>query len=140
MNTPKTTRQPRQAAARRHEEYDEFRESLAAPIPNNSYRSDVDLIDDEPPAAEQIIRWIAGILILLLAVRFLIDYLSPDRFGAWASFFYVSTNWAVQPFQSLYGQSFVIGPTGFLDWAALTAIAAISAVAWIIVRLLRPKS
>ena len=123
----------------RHKRYDEFRESLAAPMPNSSYRSKIDRIDDEPSSLEQTLRTVAGFLILLLAVRFFIDLYSLNRFGAWASFFYLLTNWAVSPFLGIFGQSQVIAATGFVDWAALVSIAVTATIAWIMIRLIRPR-
>jgi uncharacterized protein YggT (Ycf19 family) len=87
----------------------------------------------------QFVRIISTILVVLLAVRFIVNLFSPDQFGAWTAFFYATTNWAVQPFLGLYGQPSYIGTTSFVDWAALTAIVVTTLVAWVIVTLLKPR-
>jgi uncharacterized protein YggT (Ycf19 family) len=135
MTKSKTTKKAKRT---RERQPDEFRETLAAPMPNSSYRSEIDLIDEEPSTLEQTDRTVAGFLILLLVVRFIVNFFSLDRFGAWTSFFYLLTNWVVSPFLPIFNQSSVIATSGFIDWAALTTIIVITAVAWIAIRFIRP--
>jgi uncharacterized protein YggT (Ycf19 family) len=134
----KTTKKPTTAPRLRRN--DEFRETLAAPMPNSSYRSEIDLIDEAPSSLEQAVRTVAGFLILLLTIRFIVSFISLDRSGAWASLFYPLTNWAVSPFLPVFGQSSVIQTSGFVDWATLTAIFVTTITTWIVIKAIRPRA
>ncbi|HEY2004784.1 MAG TPA: hypothetical protein VGH44_06770 [Candidatus Saccharimonadia bacterium] len=134
------------AAAREHEaaqlnrdrrHYDDFRETVAAPMPNRTYRSAVEL-ENHSSVAEQIVRIAAVILGILLAIRFVINLFSYPRTSGFASFIYGTTNWAVQPFQYLFGHAATTSG-GFFDWPALAAIVATGIIASILIALLRPR-
>ena len=135
-----TTTGPETDKNQSKQNYDEFRETLASPIPNSTYRTEIDLIDGKPSLLEQLVRFVAVALTFLLGVRFLINLFTLNRSGDWASFFYVTTNWAVEPFQNVLNVPTVTSSNSFVDWAALAAIAVIAIVAWILIILLHPKS
>jgi hypothetical protein len=58
--------------------------------------------------------------------------------GGFTGFIYALTNWAVRPFQLLFGQPTVTSG-GFFDWPALAAIIAVGIIASIVIALIRPK-
>src|SRR6185437_14486216 len=70
---------------RRH--YDDFRESVAAPVPNRTYRSAVEL-EDRSSVAERVVRVVAVVLGILLAIRFVINLFSYPRTSGFANFIY----------------------------------------------------
>ena len=117
---------------RRH--YDDFRESVAAPVPNRTYRSTVEL-EDRSSVAERVVRVVAVVLGILLAIRFVINLFSYPRTSGFANFIYATTNWAVQPFQFLFGQP-ATTTGGFFDWPALAAIVAVGIIASILIALM----
>jgi hypothetical protein len=139
MYTPNSPTPSKRSQRRAEDQYDEFHESLASPMGNASYRSEIDLIDTRPSMLGQFVQVASAVLIVLLAIRFIINLFSPDQFGAWTAFFYATTNWAVQPFLGLYNQASYIGTSSFVDWAALTAIVVTTLVAWVIITLLKPR-
>lgn len=118
-------------------QYDDFRESVAAPVPNRTYRSAVEL-EDRSSIAEQIVRIVAVVLGILLALRFIINLFSYPKTSGFANFIYATTNWAVKPFQYLFGQP-AATTGGFFDWPALAAIVAVGIIASILIALLRPR-
>jgi hypothetical protein len=132
---------PRQDAHRRgnrtRSDYQDFHESLAAPVPNRTYRSQVDLIDTQPSLFEQVIRLIGGILIVLLAGRLITGLFTSDPNNPVVAFFWNATNWLVWPFQALLGQPEINATRGFFDWPAVAAIVAVSVIAALLVRLVR---
>jgi len=120
---------------RRH--YDDFRETVAAPMPNRTYRSAVEL-EDRSSVAERIVRIAAMVLSILLAIRFVINLFSAPHTSGFANFIYGTTDWAVRPFQYLFGHA-AATTGGFFDWPALAAIVATGIVASILIALLRPR-
>jgi uncharacterized protein YggT (Ycf19 family) len=144
MTSPDGIRRPdarkRPTPNRTQQKYDEFHETLAAsatPVPNRTYRSEIDLTNDHPSVAEQIVRFVAVVLEGLLAIRFITNLFSADRTNGFVNFFNTATDWLVQPFQALLGQS-PLGTAGFVDWPAIAALIVVGAIAWIIIRLMRP--
>jgi hypothetical protein len=119
-------------------EYDTFRESLAAPVPNRSYRSQIDMIDTGPSVLEQLIRYVAIILDILIAIRFVIKLFAPSSASTFVTFIYGMTNWIILPFQPLVGAP-PATLTGYFDWASLAAIAAVSLVAALLIALIKPR-
>jgi uncharacterized protein YggT (Ycf19 family) len=119
-----------------------FHESLAAhapapatPIPNRTYRSEVDLTESHASTAEQIVRFIATLLDTLLVLRFVTSLFSADRSNGLVNALYALTDWLVKPFQALFGAP--TGTGGFFDWPALTAIVVVSVLATLIIRFVR---
>jgi hypothetical protein len=119
--------------------YDEFKETLATPIPNDSYRSEVEHGEDRVWIVDRIIRYAAIVLGLLLVIRFIASLFSSSVTSPLVNFFRVTTNWLVSPFQAVLGSSAsAIG--GFYDWPALAALAAVVVVATLLISLMRPHS
>jgi uncharacterized protein YggT (Ycf19 family) len=119
----------------------EFRETLAAPVPNRTYRSEVDLTESRAAVTEQIIRFATALLSALLAIRFIVSLFTSDRGNALAGFFYATTDWLVRPFQAVLGQPPAGSEgLGFFDWPALAALALTLLVATLLIRFIRrPK-
>jgi uncharacterized protein YggT (Ycf19 family) len=114
---------------------EEFRETLAQPMATpRSYRADTttDLIVSP---AEQIIRAVAGVLNLLLALRFVTALFSTDTTNGWVSFIIGLTDWLVTPFENLFNM--VPNGTSFFDLPALAAIVVVSLIAWAINGIIR---
>ena len=127
------------AANRDRQHYDNFRESIATPVPNRTYRSQADTLSDRSTIPERVIRYVAVILGALLAIRFIVNlFVTPAHAGYAAHLVYAATNWAVRPFQLLFGQP----PTtmgGFFDWPALASLIAVGIIASILISLIRPR-
>jgi hypothetical protein len=121
---------------RRH--YDEFKETLATPIPNDNYRSSVESGEDRTSIADRIIRYAAVILGLLLAIRFVSSLFTANVGNPLVNFFRVTTNWIVSPFQAVIGSS-ASSVGGFYDWPALVALAAVVVIAALLISLMRPR-
>jgi hypothetical protein len=134
MTEPITPRRP----GRTRRDHDGFRETLAAPIPNQTYRTEVDLVDSRPTVIEQTVRLIAAVLSLLLTGRLIAELFTTDRANGYVAFFANATDWLVWPFQFLLGKPPVNATGGFFDWPAVAAIVVVSVVAGLIVRTIRP--
>jgi uncharacterized protein YggT (Ycf19 family) len=117
-------------------EQDEFHETLAAPIPNRTYRSEIDVTESRATAAEQLLRAVATALGILLAIRFITSLFSANREDALVNATYTLTDWMVRPFQAILGGA-PATTSGFFDWAALAALVVLSILAAFIGRLLR---
>jgi uncharacterized protein YggT (Ycf19 family) len=113
----------------------EFHETLAEPVPNRTYRSEIE--EAQPSALESLVRYVAVILDILLAVRFVISLFTTNTANGFVAFVYGLTNWLVAPFQALFGQTPTGSTTGYFDWSALAAIVVVSLLAMLILRLLR---
>lgn len=132
---------------RRENNYDEFRETLATPVPR-TYREDAVVEEDSVPSyrseplayayspAEQLVRAVAGILNALLALRFIIALFTSSTTNAITSVIFNATNWLVTPFQTLFGTP-PSGGGGYFDLPALAAIVTVSLLAWLISSLVR---
>lgn len=117
---------------------EDFHESLAQPVPNRTYRSQVDLTDTPTSPLEQIVRLTATLLGLLILLRFVTNLFTVDRAHGWVNFINGATDWIVRPFQSFIPQP-TITSGGVFDWPAIAAAIAVAVVAAILVRLLRPS-
>lgn len=125
--------------ARRPPVKSQFRESLAAPVPARTYRSPA-LPATRPGTLEMLIRYIAVILGLLLALRFVISLFKSTRTGTAVGALYGLTDWIVRPFERVLPQppaSSMV--TGYFNWAAIAALAVVLIVTAILLRLARPK-
>jgi uncharacterized protein YggT (Ycf19 family) len=135
VNEP--ARQPRSRSYPRRD--DDFRETLAAPIPNRTYRSEIEDFE-HPSALEQLVRYVAVLLDVLLAIRFVISLFTTNTTNSFVAFIYGLTNWLVAPFQALFGHAPANATGGYFDWAALAAMVVVSVLAALIIRLLQgPK-
>lgn len=129
---------PRQNRDRKR--YDQFHETLLTTMPTRTYRTKVDTRLSDVTLSARIVRFCAGLLIILLAIRFAINLYALGSAADWTAFFYVTTDWAVTPFQHLFGESSFIGTKGFVDWPTLAAIVTTALLYWVIWMLLRPKA
>ena len=118
--------------------YDEFKETLATPIPNQSYRSEVENGEDRTWIADRIIRYAALILGLLLAIRFVSSLFTGNVGNPVINFFRITTNWIVSPFQAVVGST-ASSVGGFYDWPALAALVAVAVIAALLISLMRPR-
>jgi hypothetical protein len=116
---------------------DNFHESLAQPVPNRTYRSQVDLIDNPASPLEQVVRLLASLLCFLLVLRFITSLFTSTASG-WTNFIHALTNWLVQPFQSFFPQP-TISSGGTFDWPAVAAFISVIILATILVRLTRSR-
>lgn len=132
----------------RQRDYDDFRETLAAPAPR-TYRRDLsrhsapDMAPTRPDSydralspAEQVIRIVAGILNTLLVLRFLTSLFSTDTRNPVVNTMFGATDWLVRPLQYLFGTPPQSGGN-YLDLPALAMIGIITLTAWIITSLMR---
>jgi uncharacterized protein YggT (Ycf19 family) len=125
-------------ARRRASRDDDFRETLAPPVPNQTYRSRVDYIDNRASVAEQLIRYVAVVLSLLIVGRFIASLFSSDRSNGLVNFFYATTDWIVRPFQALFGTP-PSSTGGFFDWPAVAALIVVGVLATLLISLIRPR-
>lgn len=117
-----------------------FHESLSAAIPNRTYRSQIQA-PARPSVAQAVIGWVATILAILLALRFAIELFTTSRTNAVAATIFALTDWAVSPFQAVFGGVPYRSDTmGTFDWSTIAAIVAAIVISWIVLSLLRPKS
>lgn len=137
-NTDSIRRREREARARKIRETggEEFRETLAPPMPNQTYRDEVEFTESSSTSAEQVVRIVATILSSLLALRFLVSLFSSDRSAGLVNLFYGLTDWLVAPFQAIFGATPLSG-IGFFDWPALAALIVVSVLAAFLGRLVR---
>ena len=126
--TPKITRQQR--------DYDEFRETLATPMPSQTYRSDLDIDATTTSSVEQAIRIAATLLGALVALRFLANLFTTDTGNTLVNFVRTVTDWLVQPFDIVFGR-IPLG-NGAIDLSAVAAMVVVAAIAAILIRLMRP--
>jgi hypothetical protein len=107
-------------------------------------------VRDEPVAtrteptsnfAVRIIWYIAGVLLVLLAFRFVLALLGANPNNGFANFIYTASHPFVAPFFSLFGYSLRYGVTRF-ETFTLVAMAVYAIVAWGLARLVtlnRPR-
>jgi uncharacterized membrane protein len=140
MTDPFIRPKPSVRPNRDRRKYDEFHETLVTPIPNHQYQNHVEDDNADTLASARVVRFLAALLIVLLAMRFVANLFSLNRSGDWVTFFYLTTNWAVSPFQNLFGQSSLVNPYGSIDWPALAAIAVTGLIAWAVWKTFKAKS
>ena len=117
----------------------EFHETLAPTAPGapiRTYRSEV-IPERRPSILEQLVRLVAIVLDVLLAIRFVLALLGANVGNAFVNFIFRTTDWLVAPFRTVFHMP-ATGVGGYFDWAALIAILVVSLVAALILRLLRP--
>ncbi len=122
---------------RRSENYDEFRESVAAPV-SPAYQERIierDVVYADS-TAEQVVRIVAAILVGLLALRFIVALFATDVINGFSLVVFNATEWLVSPFQVLFSSPFT-GAGGFFDLPAIAAAVAVMLVAWGINALIR---
>jgi uncharacterized protein YggT (Ycf19 family) len=119
-------------------QYDEFRETLATPLPNRAYRDRIETPIVQPTPLELTIRVIAILLSALIAVRLLFGLFNANHATPVVNLVYGLTDWIVQPFQSLFGTP-GSGIGGYFDWPAVAAIIVVGIFAGLLVGLIRPR-
>ena len=90
--------------------------------------------------AQRIIWFIAGVINILIAIRFVLLLLGANQSAGFVDFIYGITGALVAPFVGIFGQP-VYGQFTF-DWSSVLAIVVYSLVAWGLAKLLtlnRPK-
>lgn len=84
--------------------------------------------------AARVIWWIAGVLLAILALRFIFTLLGANPANAFAHFIYSVSYPFVSPFFNLFGYSFHYGVSR-LEIYTLVAMAVYALIAWGLVRL-----
>ncbi len=83
---------------------------------------------------ERIIWYVTGVLLVLLAFRFVLAFLGANPSNAFASFIYDASHPFVSPFFSLFGYNLQYGISRF-EIFTLVAMAVYAIVAWGITKL-----
>lgn len=92
--------------------------------------------DHQQNVAERVVWFIAGVLLVLLAFRFLLSLLGANTTNGFANFIYDTSHPFVAPFFSLFSyNSYAYGVSRF-EVYTLVAMAFYAVVAWGIARLL----
>ncbi len=84
--------------------------------------------------AERIIWYVTGVLLVLLAFRFVLAFLGANPSNAFADFIYDASHPFVSPFFSLFGYNLQYGVSRF-EIFTLVAMAVYAIVAWGITKL-----
>ncbi len=132
LDSPKRREQRDRSSSDNNEFYgdhDKFYESIAAPARQSYYEPGT--AGDYTPV-EQVVQIVAGILNLLLALRFVMALFTSDTSNAFVAVLFAATDWLVAPFQSLFASPPPTNGIGFFDLPALAAIVAVWVLAWII--------
>ena len=139
QNTPNTNSDPqRDRTTGENPPYDEFRESLATPLPNKAYRDRIETPTLQPTPLELTIRVVALLLSGVIAIRLLFGLFNANHATPVVNLVYSITDWIVQPFQTLFGTPNT-GLGGYFDWPAVAAIIVVGIFAGLLVGLIRPK-
>lgn len=85
--------------------------------------------------AERVVWYIAGVLLVLLAFRFVLTLLGANQANGFANFIYSTSHPFVAPFFGLFGYNLSYGVSRF-ETFTLVAIAVYALVAWGIAKLL----
>ncbi len=99
------------------------------------------VVDAEPVArasgatiVERVIWYVAGVLLVLLAFRFVLALLGANPNNAFADFIYSTSHPFVTPFFSLFGYNLQYGVSRFETYT-LVAMAVYAIIAWGLARL-----
>lgn len=111
--------------------YDNFHETLATP-------ADTDWNADYSPVAT-VVSAIAGLLGLLLGVRFIAHLFSSDNAVGLVAIVHGLTNWMTAPFDALLLSTPTMG-SGYVDWSALLALVVLALVTGLVMRLTQPRA
>lgn len=112
----------------RRGDYDEFHESLATPYAER---------DTAYWSVGNIVSAIAGVLDVLLLIRFVTHLVSSDTTLGFVALVDGLTNWLAVPFGALLGFTTATTATGYVDWAALVAVIVVSVIAAVVNRAIR---
>lgn len=96
--------------------------------------SDADATVSGATLAARIIWYIAGVLLVLLALRFILALLGANPTNGFANFIYTTSHPFVAPFFSLFGYRLQYGVSRF-EVYTLVAMAVYALIAWGLARL-----
>jgi uncharacterized protein YggT (Ycf19 family) len=107
------------------------------------HRNDVETVDDRPatevtPVAarpsiiSQVVWFVAGIILLLLAFRFLLSLLGANTTNSFAHFIYTASHPFVAPFFGLFNYNNIQYGVARFEVYTLVAMAVYAAIAWIL--------
>ena len=82
----------------------------------------------------QTVYLIFGVMIALIAIRFVLQALGADPRAGFAQFIFAMTNWLVAPFHGLFGAP--AAGAAVLDTAAIVAMVVYALLAWVIAKAL----
>lgn len=99
--------------------------------PVNAADSDTDAVNGFTSVAARTIWLIAGLLLLLLAFRFVLALLGANPANTFANFIYTASHPFVSPFFTLFGYNLQYGVSRF-ELFTLIAMAVYAAVAWVL--------
>jgi hypothetical protein len=89
-----------------------------------------------PSTAERIVYYIAGVLLAILAFRFVLSLLGANRNNGFADFIYSFSYPFVAPFFGLFGYEFEYGVSRF-EIETLVAMAVYALIAYAIAKMIR---
>jgi succinate dehydrogenase hydrophobic anchor subunit len=117
-------------------EDDTFRETLAPTAP--VYR---EVVREHVPTRragllEMLVGWVAGLVMILLAIRFVFSLLAVNQANGFSNFTYNVTSGFVSPFNGLFSSNPSSG-LGYFDLPAVAAVLVVALVAWAVVAILR---
>jgi uncharacterized protein YggT (Ycf19 family) len=99
--------------------------------PVNAADADTEVVNGFTSVAARAIWLIAGLLLLLLAFRFVLALLGANPANTFADFIYTTSHPFVSPFFTLFGYNLQYGVSRF-ELFTLIAMAVYAAVAWVL--------
>jgi hypothetical protein len=95
-----------------------------------------DVVDDSPAViAARVVWFIAGVILTILAIRFIFILLGANQNNGFVNFIYTISHPFAAPFFGIFGYTQTLG-TAKVEWSTLVAMAVYALVAWGIARLL----
>jgi len=95
-----------------------------------------DVVDDSPGVlAARVVWFVAGVLLTLLAFRFVFIMLGANPNNGFVNFIYTVSHPFAAPFFGIFGYTQTLG-NARVEWTTLIAMAVYALVAWGIARLL----
>lgn len=92
-------------------------------------------VDDSPGVlAARVVWFIAGVILTLLAFRFVFIMLGANPHNSFVNFIYTVSHPFAAPFFGIFGYTQTLG-TAKLEWSTLVAMAVYALVAWGLARL-----
>ncbi len=92
--------------------------------------------DDGPVLAERIVSLIFGILLGLLAIRFLLSLFGANRSNGFADFIYSLTSPFVAPFRGLFSVDTTVGEAARFEIETIVAAIVYALLAWVIIKII----
>lgn len=94
--------------------------------------AEVTPVVDRPSILSQIIWWVAGVILLLLAFRFVLSLLGANHNNGFANFIYDTSHPFVAPFFGLFNYNNIQYGVSRFEVYTLIAMAVYAAIAWIL--------